>query len=178
MTVLGRATVALGAAVLLVSCSSSSNHLATATTSTSVPTSTTASSLVSTTSLPALPTTTTTTGFAAFAGTWTIHGAQVIIVADGSGTADWRVYTWCSDNPTPPCDNLNNNQIIDGGHAAFHLTSVNGNTASGTVTQTTDPPTVAPGALVLQLVADDHLQFPNFSSPLCGPHSSPASCGA
>src|SRR5439155_12253220 len=56
--------------------------------------------------------------FSAFTGTWYGHGRGVTIGQDGSGTASWRTYRWCTDSP-PPCDYSMGNEIISGGQAEF-----------------------------------------------------------
>jgi len=34
------------------------------------------------------------------------------------------MYVWCSDDPTPPCDQVNGNLIISGGHVNMHIVQV------------------------------------------------------
>jgi len=34
------------------------------------------------------------------------------------------MYVWCSDNPTPPCDQMSGNLIISGGHVNMHIVQV------------------------------------------------------
>jgi len=179
----GLAAVGIVAAASLTGCSTSSPKRLASTASTTVTVPATAVQTSTTQAVQGTVVTTTTApapapNFGVFAGTWTYHGAAASIGLDGRGTADWRIYKWCSDDPTPPCDDLVNNNIIDGGHASFRLTGVTANTAYGIVSQTTDTKTVASGPLVLRVTADDHLEFPNFSQPLCGPHSPPGTCGA
>jgi len=68
-----------------------------------------------------------------FVASWYWHGSIVQVRSDGTGTASWRIYSWCGDDPTPPCDSTVGNEIIDGGHAVFLLTTVQGVTALGRV---------------------------------------------
>jgi hypothetical protein len=69
--------------------------------------------------------------FSAFAGGWGRHGFGLGVNADGTATISFRVYQWCSDDPTPPCDVQLANAIYDGGHATLIFTSINGDTAYG-----------------------------------------------
>jgi hypothetical protein len=61
-------------------------------------------------------------------GSWYHHGFTLTIGADGSASAHWRVYRWCSTDPTPPCDQMvttaSGNQIIDGGQATMTVAVV------------------------------------------------------
>ena len=140
--------------------------------------STSASTVPSPTSTPVPIPTSAPTGFGAFVGEWTFHGAVVVINPDGAGVANWRIYKWCSDDPTPPCDSVRGGDIIDGGKATFRLTSTKGTQAFGVVSATLDPGTVADGPLVIQLLPNDYLHFPKLTAPLCGPRAPVASCGA
>lgn len=58
-----------------------------------------------------------------WAGTWQRHGEEITLDADGNGTMVFRTYRWCSQD-APPCDSVNGNEIVDGGYATFHLSSV------------------------------------------------------
>jgi hypothetical protein len=116
--------------------------------------------------------------FSEFAGTWYWHGQVVNITPGGEGTASWRVYKWCRDDPSPPCDGDAGNEIVDGGNAAFVLRSRDGGTARGTVIQSSDTGAVPVGDIALVLMPNDHLQFPGLGNgPLCGPNA-PSDCGA
>jgi len=68
--------------------------------------------------------------------------------ADGSGVISYRTYQWCSDNPTPPCDEMQGNNIIDGGQIKFTFTTAYAagteTIAEGVFNSSTDP-AVAPG---------------------------------
>src|SRR5438094_146511 len=86
-----------------------------------------------------------------FAGPWYWHGQGVQIRSDGTGTATWRVYTWCTESPAPACDGLVGHAIIDGGNAAFVLTAVRGSVAWGRIIQTSDPKVLRVGSLRIQL---------------------------
>lgn len=69
--------------------------------------------------------------FSAFAGGWGRHGFGMALHADGRAVMAFRVYQWCSDDPTPPCDVMLGNAIYDGGHATLTFTSHDSNTAYG-----------------------------------------------
>jgi hypothetical protein len=78
-----------------------------------------------------------------FAGKYAGHGHALAIAADGSGTITYRVYKWCSDDPTPPCDDMQGNNIIDGGQITFVLRSAfaagTSTIGEGVITSSTDP---------------------------------------
>jgi hypothetical protein len=77
-----------------------------------------------------------------FAGRWSGHG-RALTVTVGTGKITYRIYKWCSDDPTPPCDEMQNNEIIDGGLITFVLRSAyaagTATVAEGEVTSSTDP---------------------------------------
>jgi hypothetical protein len=77
-----------------------------------------------------------------FAGKWSGHG-RALMVKVGIGAIDYRVYKWCSADPTPPCDEIQGNEIIDGGVITFSLQSSysagTATVAEGTVLSSTDP---------------------------------------
>ena len=56
--------------------------------------------------------------FSKFSGTWWRHGLDMVIDGKGNARAQWRIYKWCSDDPTPPCDTMNNESIITSGGRA------------------------------------------------------------
>lgn len=59
------------------------------------------------------------------AGDWYRHGFVLTIAPDGSATASWRVYQWCTDPAVAgACDRSENSQIINGGQAELAFTSV------------------------------------------------------
>jgi len=82
-------------------------------------------------------------------GTWSHHGFTLTINADGSGLATWRTYRTCSSDPTPPCDQISGNEIIDGGYATFTIKALpQSSVAVATVTSSTDHSTLgAPGTV-------------------------------
>lgn len=119
-----------------------------------------------------------------FDGTWTGHG-RGITFAGTVGTMSYRVYTWCSDDPTPPCDDLQGNTIVDGGHITILLTTIyaagSATVGVGKVTFSTDPTQVAEGTAVTARVQGTVLSITGFGS-FCSPKTPPAQaeneCGA
>lgn len=57
------------------------------------------------------------------AGTWWRHGMSFAIKSDGSGTARWRTYRWCSEY-AQPCDSMRGNRIISGGRGVLEIVDV------------------------------------------------------
>jgi hypothetical protein len=106
-----------------------------------------------------------------FALSWSRHGVGLSVDPTGHGEASWRIYSWCSDDPQPPCDLIQDNIIMPGGHGAFVFHRVSGQTAYGTVIGTTDPRSLPLGPIIMtvgdygmaELTAGDQ------SMILCGP---------
>lgn len=70
--------------------------------------------------------------------TWSRHGFTFTTDKYGLAVAQWRIYTWCSDNPTPPCDSLNGNIIKSGGEAQVVFSSFANDVANGYVISSND----------------------------------------
>lgn len=85
---------------------------------------------------------------AEFNGTWSGHG-RVLNLLGGKGEVSYRVYKWCTDDPTPPCDEMQGNEIIDGGRIDFALnhpySAGNATIALGVITTSTDLSVGQPG---------------------------------
>jgi hypothetical protein len=99
------------------------------------------------------------------------------VTADGSGTVIYRVYKFCSDDPTPPCDQTQGNQIIPGGKVTLRITNVDSTparkVAAAHVVTSNDPQ--YHGDVVLALVGDV------IGSPFgsfCGSNAPADACGA
>lgn len=109
--------------------------------------------------------------FGPFAREWGAHGIGLTIAPNGQGKASWRVYQWCDDDPTPPCDRIENAEIHSGGQATFQLQRVEGDTAFGIVTATTDPTVLERGPFKLHLMPYGMAQIDQgpFPIDLCGP---------
>jgi hypothetical protein len=106
-------------------------------------------------SLPASPLPATNQDLSPFANSWLRHGFSLTVNAQGWGMASWRIYQWCSDDPTPPCDAIIGNEIIDGGRATLIFSRANGTVASGTVTFSTGTSLLADGPIHLKLLPYD-----------------------
>jgi hypothetical protein len=108
---------------------------------------------------------------APFARDWGKHGMSLGVDSTGHGQATWRVYSWCSDDPTPPCDGMVNSMIEPGGRGAFVFHRVSGNTAYGTVIGTTDGASLPLGSITLTLVEYGMARLTSGGEPivLCGP---------
>ena|SRR5579864_4842250 len=132
------------------------------------------------TTAPATVTTVTVESFVAFSQPWGRHGFGMSITATGHGTADWRTYNWCTSSP-PPCDSMQGNNIVSGGHATFGLATASGGIAHGTISYSTDPSTMPLGPVTLDLAAGDELIVSPGSAPqitLCGPQAVASCYGA
>jgi hypothetical protein len=122
-----------------------------------------------------LPPETPTPDFGPFAEDWGRHGFGMTVTMNGEATATWRVYKWCSDDPTPPCDDMTDSEITSGGHATIVFDRVAGETAYGWVQESTDEATLS-GNVSLTLQAYDMASLGYVDRPetepivLCGPN--------
>jgi hypothetical protein len=97
------------------------------------------------------------------------------ITASGEATATWRVYKWCSDDPTPPCDDMTDSEITSGGRATLVFDRVVGGTAYGWVQDSTEEAMLSGNvSLTLEdygMASLDYVDRPE-SEPivLCGPN--------
>jgi len=108
--------------------------------------------------------------FSPFAQGWGRHGFGMTVTASGEATASWRVYKWCSDDPTPPCDDMTDSEIHDGGHATLLFDRIVGETAYGRVLETNDPSLLsADVSLTLQPYDMALLETNGSPMTLCGP---------
>jgi hypothetical protein len=117
---------------------------------------------------------------------WFAHSFAVTIHADGSGSALWRTYRWCSESPKP-CDRMRGNEIISGGRATFTVHVPPGaDYAVADVSSSTDPSVLASrGTVTITPVstgpnAGREILFPVRGDPhlrLCGPGASGPDCG-
>ena len=107
-----------------------------------------------------------------FAGLWEVHAHLLTIDSSGYGILDWRVYTSCAKGIRPPCDVMNGNEIVDGGHATLLLTAAGPASATGDILTTTDPTNVPLGAFSTRIDPVRDLLYsslPLFAKyPLCG----------
>jgi hypothetical protein len=85
---------------------------------------------------------------AKFAGNYSGHGRALTMQLNGSGLISYRTYRWCSDDPTPPCDEMQGNNIIVGGQIEFKFTTAyqagTETIAEGAFASSTDP-AITPG---------------------------------
>ncbi len=113
-----------------------------------------------------------------FTGSWGRHGFTLNVAGDGSASATWRVYSWCSDDPTPPCDDLRGNQIVPGGQAQLDFdgfSDIEGDTLYGSVLNSTDGatlPAFGDASLTLLPYGMAELDTDAGSILLCGPQFS------
>jgi hypothetical protein len=109
--------------------------------------------------------------FSPFAKNWGRHGFGMTVTASGEATASWRVYKWCSDDPTPPCDDMTDSEIHNGGQATLIFDSASDSAAYGTVLETNDPDLLS-GQVILTLQPYDMalLESAGYSMTLCGPN--------
>ncbi len=115
------------------------------------------------------------------AGTWYRHGVDLTITPAGHATMEWRVYTVCGQDP-PPCDNLQGNEVDDGGRATLELHMTSPTTASGTVVVTSDSSSLQLGPIQARFDEQHDLlfvdPFPGPGKPFCGPRATDQRCGA
>jgi hypothetical protein len=97
------------------------------------------------------------------------------VTISGEAMATWRVYKWCSDDPTPPCDDMTDSEIISGGRATVVFDRVVGETAYGWVKESTEEAMLS-GNVSLTLQAYDMASLGYVDHPetepivLCGPN--------
>lgn len=114
-----------------------------------------------------------------FVGTWTAHGAALVIARDGTATFTARAYRWCGSGVPQPCDTIDTqDRIHDGNQEQLQLTRFSGSVAYGTVTTSTFHP--AGLAVTLTLQPNDTLLYAGNApiSLLCGPAAPVGTCGA
>jgi hypothetical protein len=118
----------------------------------------------------------------AFIGIWNSHGGQLVVKADRSATLSYRVYVWCNDGATPPCDQRRGNLIISGGQVDMHIVQVI--TASGmakatAVVDTSSDPRIRSGSRRSFELSGGIITWSSSSQPFCNARASQASaCGA
>ncbi|MFN0074323.1 MAG: hypothetical protein ACKVVP_22815 [Chloroflexota bacterium] len=108
---------------------------------------------------------------APFAKDWSRHGVNLNVEPTGQGELSWRIYRWCRDDPTPPCDRIYEDVVDPGGGAAIAILRVDGFTAHGVVIGTTDADTVALGPVTMTRGDYGMLELRQVGAPiiLCGP---------
>lgn len=109
--------------------------------------------------------------FSLFAKVWIHHGFFLRFDATGHGTAAWRTYRTCPAEP-PPCDTFTPGGSVYGGHATLVLADVQGRTARGYVSTSTDTEGLARGPVAVTLLPYGMARLEPSGSPavdLCGP---------
>jgi hypothetical protein len=108
---------------------------------------------------PSAPATMVSTRPGIFVGTWYGHGRGLVVLGDGQAAETYRTYTFCSQDPTTPCDQDSGNVITDGGRVRLHITRVvtanHMSTATATVLTTTDPAHAPAGSTLTLVLAGD-----------------------
>ena len=115
--------------------------------------------------------------FEAFTGTWIAHGRALTFSPNGRAQYVARVYRWCGPGVSPPCDTLQNNNIISGITESMLFTRVIGKTAYGTVIASTVGN--AGRSVSFALNANDTATLTEGGHAvglLCGPHATIAAC--
>ncbi len=104
-----------------------------------------------------------------FVGVWSRHGADLTVTPDGSFSLEWRTYRSCGQE-APPCDQIVNNLITDGGRAVGMVHAVGARSAVGQVRATNDPAFVPSGSFLADVTSYQllTLRFPTTTVTLCG----------
>lgn len=118
-----------------------------------------------------------------FAGTFAGHGRSLTITPAGAGRITYRVYKWCSDDPTPPCDQMRGNDIIPGGHVTFALRSAyvaGGPTVVGVGSLLTSTDPAMPAGTPLTARRTRYVVSLSSGGTFCAPDTPPSEwvCGA
>jgi hypothetical protein len=119
-----------------------------------------------------------------FQGQWFGHGRGLTFSPSGQGRITYRIYTFCRDDPTPPCDELQGNKIIDGGRIVLVLRTAfaagKAVIAEGTVVSSTDTTMHAGDSVIARLHAYllTLLVGTAGAFSFCSPNAPPGACGA
>lgn len=109
-----------------------------------------------------------------FQGEWHFHSSLLTVGSDGYATFITRAYHFCRPGILQPCDAWQGNTIIPGIQEKIVLTKIDGTTAYGIITSSTDNQTQRQVTLTLQ--PNDTLEFNGML--LCGPDGPIGHCGA
>lgn len=120
-------------------------------------------------SLPALS----SEALQSFQGEWHFDSSLLTVGSDGYATFIARAYQFCGLGVSQPCDTWQGNTIISGVREKIVLTKIEGSTAHGIITSSTDNKTLQPVTLSLQ--PNDTLEFNG--RLLCGPQGPIGHCG-
>ena len=95
---------------------------------------------------------------ATLAGSYFGHDRALVVQPNGTMHLEERSFTFCSDNPAPPCDNVINNEIHSGIQIDLKVQSGSGPTGNAVVTSSTDP-TIPVGTPVVLTKTPDEIAF-------------------
>jgi hypothetical protein len=109
-----------------------------------------------------------------FKGEWHFDSSLLTVGDDGYATFITRAYQFCGPGILQPCDAWQGNTIIPGIQEKIVLTNIDGTTAYGIITSSTDNKIQRQVTLTLQ--PNDTLAFN--SMLLCGPKGPIGHCGA
>ena len=110
-----------------------------------------------------------------FVGNWYAHSSALTIQSDGKAYLEGRTHHWCADQPTPPCDTIDdNNTIIPGIKEDIVFDREEDNTLYGTITTSTDNTNGKP--ITIKWGPNDTLNVNGRT--MCGPKSPVGYCGA
>jgi len=123
---------------------------------------------------PAPPATFSSEALRPFMGEWHFHTSLLTVESDGHATFIARAYQFCGPGIAQPCDSWQGNTIISGIQENIVLTKIEGSTAYGIITSSTDNKTYQRVTLILQ--PQDTLEFNGML--LCGPQGPVGHCGA
>jgi hypothetical protein len=116
-----------------------------------------------------------------FVGNWVGHSRQLVVNANGSAKATYRAYVFCSQNPTPPCDQVIGSAIIDGGHVTLHIervvTADHMSTATAIVLTSSDPK-FAPGSTQTLVLNGDIITWTHLGTFCDSKAEQNGTCGA
>jgi hypothetical protein len=116
-----------------------------------------------------------------FVGSWFGHGRQLVVNANGSAKATYRAYVFCSQNPTPPCDQMIGNQIVAGGQVTLHVGQVvtaNHMSTATAVVLTSSDPKIAPGSTQTLVLNGDVITWTKFDTFCDSKAEQSGTCGA
>ena len=109
-----------------------------------------------------------------FTGEWHFHTSLLTVGSDGYATFIARAYQFCGPGIAQPCDTWQGNTIISGIRENIVITKIDGSTAYGIITSSTDNKIHQQVTLILQ--PNDTLTFNGML--LCGPQGPVGHCGA
>jgi len=115
--------------------------------------------------------------FTAFTGIWIAHGRALTFSPNGKAQYGARVYRWCGPGVSPPCDTVQNHDILSGIRESMLFTHVIGKTAYGTVMASTVGNAGRSASFALN--ANDTATLTEGGHAvglLCGPHATIAAC--